>query len=79
VKHLLIKKQQLRVETGDESLTAAEQVYALAAPFSHRQRQLPLHDLLRKICDATRYPANSSSNALASCRSAVSKPSVNQP
>jgi hypothetical protein len=28
--------------------------------------------------DQQRYPANSSSSALASCRSAVSKPSVNQ-
>jgi hypothetical protein len=28
--------------------------------------------------DQQRYPANSSSKALASCKSAVSKPSVNQ-
>ena len=30
------------------------------------------------VCTAV-YPANSFSNALASCKSAVSKPSVNQP
>jgi hypothetical protein len=30
------------------------------------------------VCTAV-YPANSSSKALASCKSAVSKPSVNQP
>ena len=49
----MIKKKQLLVEAGDAGLTAAEPFDALAASFPHRQGQLPLHDLLRKICDAT--------------------------
>jgi putative transposase len=49
----MIKKKQLRVETGDEDFTAAEQFYSLAASSPHRQGQLPLHDLVCEICDIT--------------------------
>jgi len=49
----MIKKKQLRIETGDEGLTAAELFYSLAAYSPHRQGELPLHDLRRKICDTT--------------------------
>jgi len=47
----MIKKRQLRVEAGDEGLTAAELFYSLAASSPRRQEQLPLHDFPRKICD----------------------------
>ena len=43
------------VEAGEEGLTAAEQFYSLAASSPHRQGQLPLHDLLSKICDKTQF------------------------
>jgi putative transposase len=49
----MIKTRQLRVEAGDEGRPAAERFYSLAASSPHRQGQLPLHDLLRKICDTT--------------------------
>src|SRR6266478_5637268 len=49
----MIKKRQMVVEEGAEGLTAAEQFYALAASSPHSQGQLPLHDLLSKICDKT--------------------------
>jgi putative transposase len=49
----MIKKKQRRVEAEGEGLTAAEQFYALAASSPHSQGQLPLHDLLSKICDKT--------------------------
>src|SRR5262249_10928941 len=51
----MIKKKQLRVETGDEGLTVAELFYSLAASSPHRQGSLPLQDHLRKICDTTRH------------------------
>ena len=48
-----IKKRQRMVEAGEEGRTAAELFYSLAASSLHRQGQLPLHDLLCKICDTT--------------------------
>ena len=39
----------------------------------------PSHETVLGEVDQQRYPANSASSALASNRSAVSKPSVNQP
>jgi transposase-like protein len=49
----MLKQRQMRVEAGDEGRTAAARFYALAASSPHSQGQLPLHDLLRKICDIT--------------------------
>ena len=51
----MIKTRQMRGEAGDEGLTAAALFYSLAAKSLHRQGQLPLHDLLSKICDTTPY------------------------
>jgi DDE domain len=47
----MLKKRQMVVEAGDESLTAAEPCEALAASCLHRPGPWPLHDLLSKICD----------------------------
>src|ERR671933_244628 len=47
----MIKKRQMVVEAGDEDRTAAELFYVLAAQSLHRPGQLPLHDVLSKICD----------------------------
>jgi putative transposase len=50
----MIKKRQMVVEAGDEGRTAAELFYVLAAQSLHRPGQLPLHDVLSKICDKAR-------------------------
>jgi transposase-like protein len=47
----MIKKRQIVVEAGKESLTAAELFYSLAASSPSRQGQLPLHGPLSKNCD----------------------------
>jgi putative transposase len=49
----MIKQRQLVVEEGDEGRAAAALCYSLAASSLDRQGQLPLHDLLTKICDTT--------------------------
>jgi hypothetical protein len=52
----MIKKRQMVVGAGEESLTAAELFYTLAASSPHRQGQLFLHGLLSKICDRVVMP-----------------------
>ena len=47
----MIKKWQIVVEEGNEGLTAAELFTPWPPNPFHRQGQLPLHDLLSKICD----------------------------
>jgi hypothetical protein len=47
------KTPQLRGETGDGGRTVAARFDALAASCPRRPGQLPLHDLLRKICATT--------------------------
>lgn len=47
----LLKKKLLVVKEGAESLTAAEQFYALAASSPYREGQLPFESLLSKTCD----------------------------
>jgi len=42
------------VEAGAEGCPAAALFYALAAASPPTQGDLPLHDLLSKICDATK-------------------------
>jgi len=54
----MIKKRQRVVEEGEEGRTAAAQFYALAAYSPSRPGQLPLLDLLSKICDTTLSPAS---------------------
>jgi putative transposase len=49
----MIKKRQMVMEAGDEGRTAAEQFTCWPPNPPHRQSQLPLHDLLSKICDKT--------------------------
>jgi len=49
----MIKTRQLVAEAGEESRTAAALCDSLAASSPPRQGPLPLHDLLRKICDVT--------------------------
>ena len=81
----MIKKRQRVVEEGDEGRTAAELFSSLAAssspqPGATALSQPPEQNLRhnRACPPALRY-ANASSSAFASCKSAVSKPSVNQP
>jgi DDE domain len=50
-----IKQTPLGVEAGDEGRPAAARFSSLAASSSHRQAQLPRHDLLDKICDITTF------------------------
>ena len=54
----MLKKRQRVVEAGDEGRTAAALCYSLAASSLHSQGQLPLHDLLSKICDTTNNTAS---------------------
>jgi hypothetical protein len=50
-RRLMMKQRPMMIEAGAEGLTVAEPFYALAASSLHRPGQLPLHDLLSKICD----------------------------
>ncbi len=55
---LMHMRRKGQLEGGvEQGLTVAEQFYALAVYPPHRQGQLPLHDLLSKICDSTVSPS----------------------
>jgi len=49
----MIQTRLLGVEAGAESRPAAAWCDSLAASSPPRQGPLPLHDLMRKICDVT--------------------------
>jgi hypothetical protein len=55
----MIQKRQMVVEAGEEGLTAAALFSSLAASSPPRQRQLPLHGPLSRMCDRALFSAPS--------------------